>query len=202
MQPLILNGTYKHYKGNYYKVLHIAKHSESLEDLVVYQAQHDDHRVWVRPLSMFLENVCHDGKTFNRFSYISPDVHTQLSISFDSDMERHMYENGIDLVAELKKKFPDIKCQDEPCTDGSKDVGFTIFCCGVAAALVVLAVSKLVETISYKPRYVNVEEFDNNGNITKKYTELLQPSTPKSAFSIGIEIDAPKATLKIEDRKE
>lgn len=202
MRPIILNGTYRHYKGNYYKVLHIARHSESLEDLVVYQAQYGDHNVWVRPLSMFLENVCRNGETFERFSYVSPDVNTQLSISLDSDLERYMYENGIDLVSELKKEFPDIKCQDEPSTDGSKDVGLTILCCGAAAALVILAVSKLVDVISHKPRYINVEEFDIDGNITKKHTELLQPNTPKSTLSIGFEIDATKATLKIEDRKE
>lgn len=202
MRTLILNGTYKHYKGNYYKVLNIAKHSESLEEMVVYQAQYGDNNVWVRPLSMFQEKVCLNGETFDRFSYVSPDVDTQLSISLDTELERYMYENGIDLFSEIKKEFPDIKIQDEPSADGSKNVGLTILCCGAAASLVVLAVSRLVDVISHKPRYVNVEEFDIDGNITKKHTELLQPNTPKSTFSIGFEIDATKATLKIEDRKE
>lgn len=54
---LYLNGIYKHYKGNYYKVLHIAKHSETLEPLVVYQALYGEKGIWVRPLPMFLEKV-------------------------------------------------------------------------------------------------------------------------------------------------
>lgn len=55
-----INGFYKHYKtGNLYKVLALAKHSETLEDLVVYEAQYDNEtaNVWVRPLKMFLEEV-------------------------------------------------------------------------------------------------------------------------------------------------
>ena len=46
MRPLILNGIYRHYKGNYYKVLNLAKHSESLEDMVVYQAQYGENCVY------------------------------------------------------------------------------------------------------------------------------------------------------------
>lgn len=63
-------GTYKHYKGNAYKVLGVAKHSETLEDLVVYQKLYDDHGLWVRPLGMFMENVEVDGKIMPRFEYI------------------------------------------------------------------------------------------------------------------------------------
>lgn len=63
---IYINGTYRHYKGNLYKVLSIAKHSESLELLVIYQAQYDDNQIWARPLKMFLDNV-ESGK---RFEYI------------------------------------------------------------------------------------------------------------------------------------
>ena len=58
---------YKHFKGNEYLVLHLAKHSETLEDLVVYQPQYGEMGIWVRPLSMFLEQVEVDGKMMNRF---------------------------------------------------------------------------------------------------------------------------------------
>ncbi|SUY48012.1 Uncharacterized protein conserved in bacteria [Clostridium putrefaciens] len=58
---------YKHFKGNYYKVIYIAKHSETLEDMVVYQPQYGDMSIWVRPLSMFLEQVEFNGKVVNRF---------------------------------------------------------------------------------------------------------------------------------------
>ena len=202
MRPLILNGIYRHYKGNYYKVLHLAKHSESLEDMVVYQAQYGENCVWVRPLSMVLECIHRDGKSIERFSYIPPDIETSLSVHLDSELEQYIYDNEIDLFAELKKEFPYIKRESNMSVDGSKDVGFTILCCGAAASMVIVAISKLVDVISRRPRYKDVEEFDDNGNITKKYTELLQPDTPKGAFTVGLEVDATKAVLKIEDRKE
>jgi len=61
------NGKYQHYKGNYYQVIGIAKHSESLEELVVYKALYGDNQLWVRPRQMFLEQVTWDGKTQPRF---------------------------------------------------------------------------------------------------------------------------------------
>ena len=64
---------YKHFKGNAYRVLHIAKHSETLEEMVVYQAMYGERGVWVRPKSMFDEVIERDGKTFRRFSPISDE---------------------------------------------------------------------------------------------------------------------------------
>ena len=61
---------YRHFKGNEYLVLHLAKHSETLEDLVVYQALYGERGIWVRPLSMFLEQVVLEGKLVNRFEEI------------------------------------------------------------------------------------------------------------------------------------
>lgn len=63
-------GTYRHYKGKNYEVIGIAKHSETLEELVVYQKLYDDHGLWVRPLGMFMENVVVGGKTMPRFEFI------------------------------------------------------------------------------------------------------------------------------------
>lgn len=68
-------GKYQHYKGKFYRVLGIAKHSETLEDLVVYQALYKDKKfgknvLWVRPLKMFLEKVKVNGKRIPRFKFI------------------------------------------------------------------------------------------------------------------------------------
>ena len=65
---------YRHFKGNIYCVLHIAKHSETLEDMVVYQAMYGERGIWVRPLAMFEEEIERGGKTFRRFSPISSEV--------------------------------------------------------------------------------------------------------------------------------
>ena len=63
-------GIYRHFKGNMYKVLYTAKHSETMEDMVVYQALYGDMGIWVRPRPMFCEEVVRDGKTFVRFEFI------------------------------------------------------------------------------------------------------------------------------------
>ena len=70
MEQIIIGGIYKHFKGNSYKVLALAKHSESLEDMVVYQALYDVGQVWVRPVKMFLEKIERDGKIVKRFELI------------------------------------------------------------------------------------------------------------------------------------
>ena len=62
---------YRHFKGNGYRVLHIARHSETLEEMVVYQAMYGERGVWVRPKSMFEEVIERDGRTFRRFEEIS-----------------------------------------------------------------------------------------------------------------------------------
>lgn len=63
-------GRYRHFKGNEYEVLYLAKHSETEEDMVVYRALYGERAVWVRPASMWNETVERDGKTYRRFSYI------------------------------------------------------------------------------------------------------------------------------------
>lgn len=63
-------GKYRHFKGNEYEVLHIAKHSETGEEMVVYRALYGEKTVWVRPASMWNETLERDGKTYQRFTYI------------------------------------------------------------------------------------------------------------------------------------
>ncbi len=69
-EPIIRAGTYKHYKGGLYKVIGIAKHSETKEKMVVYRSIDDEHDLWVRPFEMFKEEVMVDGKKVPRFTYI------------------------------------------------------------------------------------------------------------------------------------
>jgi len=64
-------GIYRHYKGNDYRVYGVATHSETMELLVVYQPLYGEGKIWVRPLSMFVETVIVDGEPVARFEYMS-----------------------------------------------------------------------------------------------------------------------------------
>ena len=66
----INTGKYRHFKGNEYEVVAIAKHSETLEETVVYKALYGDGGYWVRPASMWNETLTREGKTFKRFEFL------------------------------------------------------------------------------------------------------------------------------------
>ena len=62
-------GIWRHFKGNRYQVIGVAKHSETLEPMVVYRALYGEGGLWVRPASMWLETVERDGRTYQRFVF-------------------------------------------------------------------------------------------------------------------------------------
>ena len=66
-------GRYRHFKGMEYEVLFIAKHSETMEDMVVYRALYGERAIWVRPAAMFLETVEREGKKIPRFVYLGEE---------------------------------------------------------------------------------------------------------------------------------
>lgn len=66
----IKKGIYRHFKGNKYEVIGTAKHSETLEEMVVYRALYGEHGLWVRPVSMWNETIERDGKVMKRFEFI------------------------------------------------------------------------------------------------------------------------------------
>lgn len=75
----IQKGRYRHFKGNDYEVIDIAKHSETQEDYVVYRAlygkqEHGEQGLWIRPAAMFAETIERDGKTMPRFHFLGSDT--------------------------------------------------------------------------------------------------------------------------------
>ena len=70
---MIKPGRYRHFKGREYEVIGVAKHSETLEEMVVYRQHYGEHGLWVRPASMWEETVERDGKTYKRFTYIGDE---------------------------------------------------------------------------------------------------------------------------------
>jgi hypothetical protein len=72
---LVELGKYEHYKGKFYEVIGVARHSETQEELVIYRALYDseefgNNSLWARPKSMFLEEVEVDGEKIPRFKYV------------------------------------------------------------------------------------------------------------------------------------
>lgn len=70
MESEIRPGKYRHFKGKEYEVIGTARHSETLELMVVYRALYGEFGLWVRPASMWNETVERDGKTYQRFTYM------------------------------------------------------------------------------------------------------------------------------------
>lgn len=66
-------GRYRHFKGRYYEVIGVARHSETGEELVVYRPLYGERGLWVRPLAMFTETVTRDGKTLPRFEFVGEE---------------------------------------------------------------------------------------------------------------------------------
>ena len=67
---MLKKGIYRHFKGNKYQLIDIAKNSETLEEMVVYKALYGDCGLWVRPLFMWDEEVEFEGKKVKRFTYL------------------------------------------------------------------------------------------------------------------------------------
>ena len=75
----IKKGIYRHYKGKLYRVLGVGRHSETLEEMVIYQALYESEEfgkdaIWVRPLKMFIEDVEIDGKKVKRFEFVGESI--------------------------------------------------------------------------------------------------------------------------------
>ena len=70
---LLRRGVYRHFKGNLYELVDVAKHSETLEDMVVYRALYGEGGLWVRPLSMWNEYVESGGGRVRRFEKVEEE---------------------------------------------------------------------------------------------------------------------------------
>lgn len=75
MEEKVRIGRYRHYKGKEYRVIGVARHSETLEELVVYEALYEnpEGKLWVRPISMWNEEVEKDGKRLRRFEWVGEE---------------------------------------------------------------------------------------------------------------------------------
>lgn len=75
-EPTLKKGRYQHYKGPFYEVIDLARHSETEDWHVVYRPLYGEGGLWIRPLEMFTESVSHQGEQTPRFRYIAPQEPT------------------------------------------------------------------------------------------------------------------------------
>ena len=68
--PATPTGRYRHYKGAEYQVYGVARHSETLEPLVLYRPLYNESGLWVRPYAMFFEEIEHEGRRQARFAFV------------------------------------------------------------------------------------------------------------------------------------
>ncbi len=64
-------GLYQHYSGKFYEVMGLCRHSETLEEMVVYRQLYGDHGLWVRPKEMFFEQIDIEGTMKPRFTFLN-----------------------------------------------------------------------------------------------------------------------------------
>ncbi len=68
---MLKKGIYQHFKGKRYELIGVAKHSETLEEMVVYRALYENMELWVRPAAMWEETLEHNGEIVQRFTFIT-----------------------------------------------------------------------------------------------------------------------------------
>lgn len=75
-RELAIGKIYRHYKGKLYRILAVVRHSETLEEMVLYETQHENElgKLWVRPKAMFLETIRHEGREIFRFEEVESEA--------------------------------------------------------------------------------------------------------------------------------
>ena len=161
---VIIGGEYEHYKGNRYKVISIAKHSETLEKLVVYQALYGNREVWVRPYNMFCEKIQKDNTEIPRFKYVGDekDLTCEIQLELSDDLKREFFENGIDVEKEILQNIDVAGIEHKIVGDSNhrKDLAVVIIASGVSISLILQSIAKLCRAINEKPITTEQTEFD------------------------------------------
>lgn len=200
---VIIDGLYEHYKGKQYKVIGVARHSETLEKLVVYQALYGNRELWVRPYEMFCEKILVDGTKQDRFKYLGNELDSvcRVYIEFPDDIKQAFFENGIDFEKEVTQQIENAVVEYEKTEDNEhkKDVALVILTIGASVSAVLLCVAKILRVINERPREVKVIEKNSDGHVIKEETVLIEPSKASQKTDLDLEVGTNSIKFKISD---
>lgn len=200
---VVIGGVYEHYKGNKYKIMAVAKHSETLEKLIVYQALYGNMDVWVRPYDMFCEKILKEGKEIERFKFLGDELEAvcAIHIELSEDLKRGFYENNIDLESEIKKELDIVDVQYEHLHDAKhkKDITLVVLAAGASVSAVLLCVSRLIRTINERPREVKIIESNMEEGVLREETILLEPQKVSQKTEIDFETGTKNIRFKFLD---
>lgn len=200
---IIIGGFYKHYKGKQYKVIGVAKHSETLEKLVVYKACYGNEELWVRPYNMFCENVTVDGMVTERFKYLGDELISACKVYLElpEDVICTLNANGIDLEKEITKSAENVTIQYEQTDENrhKKDATLLILASGASVSAILLCVARIIRAINERPREVKIIEKNADGCVIKEETTLLEPHKTQQKTEFDFEVGTQSITLKFFD---
>ena len=204
--PVVIGGLYQHYKGNKYRVTGVAKHSETLQKLVVYQAQYGNKEMWVRPYDMFCEMVTVNGCEVPRFKYIGSELNStcKILLEFPEDIKQAFFENGIDIEREIYREVESVTIEHEQVDSSThkKDIATIVLAAGTSLALVILCVTRLLRVVCERPRMAVVTERDSEGHIIKEETILLEPHKTNQKTDIDFDVGTSSVSFKISDENK
>lgn len=198
MPHIILGGLYQHYKGNHYRVLHLARHSETEEPLVVYQPLYGECGIWVRPLPMFLESVTRSGVEVPRFAYVAPAVQgqgTTLEVNLSPAMAAQLGAEGTTLGANVSRAFPPGAVTVTPAEEGTH---VRLHCGAVQASLVSMALHRQVLALGV-PSF-GVQVMEGNGSEAPQWQRVVMlPGPAGHDVGVGVEITGTHACIALLD---
>lgn len=200
---VVIGGIYEHYKKKRYKVIGVARNSETLEKMVVYQALYGSNELWVRPYEMFCEKIIKDEMEIDRFSYIGDKLLSEYKINVEipEKMKMDFYANNIDLEKELSKEIDNLRFEYEQldCDSHKKDIVLTVLAAGASVSAVLLCVAKLVRVVCERPRQVKIFEKDLQGDTIREEIVLLEPHRSSKKTEVDFEVGTQSFKFKILD---
>lgn len=203
---VVIGGIYEHYKGNRYKVIGVAQHSETLEKLVVYQAMYANNNLWVRPYEMFCEKIIKEGKEVYRFRYTGDELDSlhRVSIEFPKDLTKIFFDNNLDIEKEILRDVQNVTVEYNETENRrhKKDMGLVILATGISVSAILLCISKLIRVVNERPRMVKIVEQNEEGTILKEEIVLLEPQRTPQKTEIDFVLGTKSISIKILDENK